>query len=242
MFQGSFEFPLSEFKRPHSFGCWSEGAGSIRSVPSNEILFEEGDPRVCLYRVEAGAVALYRRGNGDKAVIDFAFPGDLVGLGSLDTHICSARVFGETKLTCLPLESQSREVAANAKAQLKLQDALEREFEIRRAAHIEAGRQSPLVRVAAFLVSLSRTNRLEGRDPCVVDGSASFVADLLGLSVDALGAVLSELQHRGLVEPIPGGGLRIKNTVALEMVVDLPSQVIDRPTSIATGPRFTTHH
>lgn len=197
---------------------------------------------MCLYRVEAGAVALYRRGSGNKAVIDFAFPGDLVGLGSLDTHICSARAFGETKLTCLPLESQSREVAANAKAQLKLQDAIEREFEIRRAAHIEAGRQSPLVRVAAFLVSLSRTNRLEGRDPCVVDGAASFVADLLGLDVDALGAVLYELQQRGLVEPLPGGGLRIKDITALEMAVCVPGQGADRATSINAGRRFTTHH
>jgi Mn-dependent DtxR family transcriptional regulator len=65
---------------------------------------------------------------------------------------------------------------------------------------------------------------------------------LLGLNVNVLAAALSELQHRGLVEPVPRGGLRLKDVEALEKVVSQPREGGDGPTSITTRPRFTTRH
>ncbi len=199
----------------------NSAAFSVRFLGPNEILFETGDIKTCLYRVESGAVALHgQRWNGYHAVIDFAFPGDLVGLGFLDSHACCARAVAETKLTCLPLESQSRAIDGNTKAQQKLHEAIEREFEFHRALLVESCQQSSLKRVAAFLVSLSRMNGREGRDPWTVADAcpSGFVAELLGLDVESLAAHLAELEQRGLIEPCPHSGLRLKDVNALEEV------------------------
>jgi CRP/FNR family transcriptional regulator len=231
----------------------NSAAFSGRLLGPDEILFETGDIKTCLYRVESGAVALHeQRWNGYHAVIDFAFPGDLVGLGFLDSHACCARALAETKLTRLPLESQSRAIKDNAKAQQKLHEAIEREFEFRRALFVGSCQQSPLKRVAAFLVSLSRMNAREGRDPWMVADAcpSGFVAELLGLDVRSLAAHLAELERRGLIEPCPHSGLRLKDVNALEEVaradsVPVPldrreAQVLDRER--AAAPRKGKEH
>ena len=102
----------------------------------------------------------------------------------------------------------------------KQDEDIEREFEFRRACIVASGRQTPLVRVAAFLVSLSSINANEGRDPWVVTEtfSCGFVADYLGLSVEFLAAILVELERRGLIEPCLPAGLRLKDICALDEV------------------------
>lgn len=192
---------------------------AVKRLASNEVLFQVGDPRTCLYRVETGSLCIYEpRLNGGRTVIDFAFPGDLVGLGFLESHTCCARAVVETQLTCLPLEALQSVVEDNPKVQLKLDEAIEREFEFRRACLVKSDQQSPLERVAAFLVSLSRINAQEGRDPCVVAElcSCGFVADFLGLSVDSLAAILVKLEERGLIESCPPTGLRLRDISVLE--------------------------
>ncbi len=200
-------------------------SASVRILRPNEVLFREGEEKSCLYRVDSGVVALYeQRWNERGAVIDFAFEGDLVGLGFLTTHACRARALVETRLTCLPLEAQSSAIGNNPKSQLKLDEAVEREFEFRRASLVESGRQSPLKRVAAFLVGLSRINAHEGRDPWLVGEQcpSGFIADLLGLTVDALAAHLIELEECGLIEACPPAGLQLKDIAALEEVASQP--------------------
>ena len=105
-------------------------------------------------------------------------------------------------------------------AQAKQDEDIESEFEFRRGCLVASGRQTPLVRVAAFLASLSSVNANEGRDPWVVTEtfSCGFVADYLDLSVNSLAAVLVELEHRGLIEPCPPTGLRLKDICALDAV------------------------
>ena len=63
----------------------------VRNLVVNELLFGIGEPKSQLYVVETGALAVYEpRWNGHRAVIEFAFPGDLVGLG-LSEYACMQR-------------------------------------------------------------------------------------------------------------------------------------------------------
>jgi len=189
---------------------------STRILAPNEFLFRTGETKTCLYRVNSGAVCLYEQNRAEHPV-DFAFPGDLVGLGFLRTHACCARAVTKTEVTCLPLEALASAIANNPKAQAKLNDAVEREFESRRAALVEAGRSAPLERLAAFLVSLSRTNAHEGRDPTIIGESCPsvFAAGYLGLSIEDLTALLLELGRRELIEAY-SGGVRLRDIGELE--------------------------
>ena len=78
-------------------------AGEVRTLAAGEVLFREGDPRNYVYRVETGALCLFKlRADGSENVIEFAFPGDLVGIGYLDSHATGAQASIETQLSCLP--------------------------------------------------------------------------------------------------------------------------------------------
>lgn len=76
----------------------------------------------------------------------------------------------------------------------------------------------PLGRIAALLLSISQNNRYEGRDPHVLpDGLTSgFVADLLGLEIAELAALLVDLRRRGLVDTDQAAALTLKDIDGLE--------------------------
>ena len=123
----------------------------------------------------------------------------------------------------------------------KLNDAIEREFKSRRAALVEAGRSAPLERLAAFLVSLSRTNAHEGRDPTVIGESCPsvFAAGYLGLSIDDLTSLLLELERRELIKPY-SGGVRLRDVGELEKLASrtvVPVRKGHRRTTSTITPR-----
>jgi CRP/FNR family transcriptional regulator len=159
-----------------------------RVFAATEWLFRTGEAKTYLYRVNSGAVCLYEQKGAQPVGIGFAFPGDLVGLGFLDTHASCARAVTETEVTCLPLEALASAIGDDPEAQAKLNDANEREFEFLRDALAQAGREAPIERLAAFLVSVSRNSRHEGRDPTIVGNvyASGVVADLLEMTIEDL--------------------------------------------------------
>ena len=198
----------------------------VRTLVTGEDLFREGDPRAHVYRVETGAICVYEpRWNGHRAVVRFASPGDLVGLGFFEHHVNTARAMIETRVTCLPDASMKSLVAGNPKAEAELKQAIERELELCRNSLVESGRCDPVERVAVFLVALSQINKREGRDANVIDASwqCGIVADQLELSLDALARRLVEFERDGLIESCPSRGLRLKDLVTLEALAGEPA-------------------
>jgi hypothetical protein len=117
-------------------------------------------------------------------------------------------------------------VAGAPKAEAKLAQAIDREFELHRMSLVEAGRHNPIERVAALLVALSQVNRHEGRDPNVIAPSwhCGLVAEQMQLSIGDLAQILLDLEALGLIETfsVQGSmqGLRIKDYDKLEEVAD----------------------
>jgi CRP/FNR family transcriptional regulator, anaerobic regulatory protein len=194
-------------------------SAAVKALASNELLFSLGDPKTHFYAVKSGALAVYEpRWNGHRAIIEFAFPGDLVGLGFLQTHTCSARATIDTRVQCLPLSAQDHLFADDLRTQARLADAIEREIDFLRQSSVRFSQQNPLGRLAAFLLTLSRENEQEGRDPDVLMQPlhCGVVADFLALSIDRLGSLLVQLEARGMIAPAPPQGLRLTDVEALE--------------------------
>src|SRR5262247_3333612 len=77
---------------------------SLRRVEAKEFVFVEGDPLSHVYKVETGAIALFKvLADGRRQVMGFAYPGDLVGLGSSGEHAMNAQAIKPTRLRCLPV-------------------------------------------------------------------------------------------------------------------------------------------
>lgn len=113
-------------------------------------------------------------------------------------------------------------IAGDAWRQAREEDAGRTKFEPRNRSAVCNGSQTPLARVAAFLVVVSRNNTYEGRDANAVPDflSSGFVADLLGLSIDLLADVLRKLANLGVVQPSKVAGLLITDPAALERLAD----------------------
>ena len=201
----------------------------VQRLEHGEILFRTGDPKTRLYRVESGSLCVYEpQSDGHRAVIEFAFAGDFLGLGYLENHACSAWAMVETRVTCFPLSEEVRLVEGSPRAREALQRAIDRELEFVRDSLVSSGDQNPIERVAAFLVTLSRSNKYEGRDPNTITDSVKcgFVASCLTLSVESLGRALVELEKRGLIESCPRLGLRLKDLDGLEELAGLSGDVL----------------
>src|SRR5688572_20138679 len=77
---------------------------SIRRVEAKEFLFAEGDVISHVYRIETGAIALYKvLADGRRQVMGFAYPGDIIGLGVEVEHAMNAQAVKPTRVRCLPV-------------------------------------------------------------------------------------------------------------------------------------------
>jgi CRP/FNR family transcriptional regulator len=205
---------------PEADSCLS--GHDLRTLAAGEILFREGDARSHVFRVESGALCLFRTlPDGGQDVLEFAFPGDLVGLGYLDSHVAGAQATMVTSLSCLPRSEFDPGAEQSARTRSRLTAAIEREVTFLKEALVQRARPAPLRRVAALFVTLSRYNQYEGREPSVITDSlkCGAAAGHLGMSVDVLAQQLAELEARGLIEPHEKG-LRLLDIDALLRLAD----------------------
>lgn len=194
----------------------------LQNVATASILFKPGDERR-LYRVEQGAICHYIQwANGSHDVIEFAFPGDVIGLGNLRTHVSTAQAMVETIVSELEDADLDQALKSDHKLYLRLAAAGEREFEYLREKTLSGGKRTAVERLASYLVAISELAAREGRDPTFVSNeiSSGFVASRLQMDIDTLAATLVLLEKQGLVEPMPDGGLRLIDVSALETLAD----------------------
>jgi CRP/FNR family transcriptional regulator len=196
--------------------------GHVRRLGRGEPLFQAGEPRIQLYRVEHGALCHYVRwDDGHHEIIEFAFPGDIIGFGHLGAHTSTAQAVGKTIVS--PVSEAEFEQLLDSDGQLaaRYAAAADREFEYMRVRAIESSHGEPAKRVASFLTAIARMGTDEGRDANLVtdEFSSGAVAEHLNLSLDALAGVLRDLENRGMVAPAREG-LRITDLDALERFAD----------------------
>jgi CRP/FNR family transcriptional regulator, anaerobic regulatory protein len=195
------------------------GLRPVRSLARSEILFQTGDKRGKLYRVESGALCHYLRWeDGRREIVEFAFPGDIVGFGHLQSHVSTVQAMVET--TVSPVSQKEFDALLENDGQLAARFAAagDREFEYLREVTVKADPGKPVERVASFLSALSHMSDVEGRDPTLVadEITSGDVAEHLDLTMDTLVAALRELERRGMVVAAGNGRLQICDLPALE--------------------------
>lgn len=207
--------------------------GKVRRLTRDEILFESGDLKRNIYRVETGAVCIYRtRPDGITEIVEYALAGDLVGLGFLERHATHARASVNSSVRCFPLDAAEKLIAGDAHNKARFDEAVEREFIFRRESLVSASSPHPAIRLAAFLTAVSQRTGEEGGDPTFIDDTVNcgVIADFLGITIEDLALALTQLETCGLIETAPHHGLRLKDLAALKSVAD---DVVTAPARLA---------
>jgi CRP/FNR family transcriptional regulator, anaerobic regulatory protein len=199
--------------RPHphqsAMGCHSitdfeqsMAHASLRRVEVKEFLFVEGDAASHVYRIETGAMALYRvLTDGRRQIVGFALPGDIVGLGVEGAHVMNAQAVKPTRLRCLPMGALRQSAATDPALAFKLYQAVGRELAAARDLMLTTGQRSAMERVASFLISLSRRSERNGKDPASFElpMSRTDIGDFLGLTIETVSRTLSKFKSMGLL-------------------------------------------
>ncbi len=139
----------------------------VRTLAAGEVLFREGDARSHVFRVETGALCLYRSlPDGSQDVLEFAFPGDLVGLGYLDSHVSAAQATHDhvAQLPAARARSIRRSSRARARAS-RLTAAIEREVAFLKEALGPRARPEPAAARCGAVRDPVALQRLRGPRP-----------------------------------------------------------------------------
>ena len=196
----------------------SLGQASLRRVEAKELLFAEGDEITHVYRIETGAIALFRvLADGRRQVMGFGYPGDLIGLGMEEEHEMNAQAVKPTRVRCLPVSSVHQTAAKDPMLGFKLYQALARELAATRDLMLTTGHRSAVERVAGFLLAFSRRNERNGKDPSTIElpMTRTDIGDFLGLTIETVSRTFTKLKLLGLIE------LPLSNQVKLLDVEEL---------------------
>jgi len=177
--------------------------GTVRLVKTREHLYSAGEPRSHLYRIESGSICLYKiMPDGRRQVIDFAYAGDVIGLGTEAEHAVNAQALEPTRLKCFPVATLSRLAGRHPELGFTLYEAMSRELTAAQDHLFTIGQRSAAERVACFLVALSRRNQRRKQDPSilVLPMTRADIADFLGLTIETVSRMLTKLRLAKLIE------------------------------------------
>jgi CRP-like cAMP-binding protein len=217
------------------------GAGTLRIVDARDHVFLDGDRASHIYRVEVGHVCIYRMvHDGRRQVIDFAYPGDFIGLGALGTHAANAQATTKARIRCVPVAALHDVVRSDQRLGFELYEAMSRELLQARELLFTVSQRTAAERLAGFLLALSRRNERRGdhTGEIVLPMTRTDIADFLGLTIETVSRTFTKFRNDGLIDLEQCILVTISNTAALTAIAEGAVQVRSprRPLSLKHQP------
>lgn len=217
--------------RPKANFEQSVAGSSLRRVETKGFLFAEGDPVTHVFRVETGAIALYKvLADGRRQIMDFAYPSDFIGLGARGEHVMNAQAVKPTRLRCLPVGTLRQHASSDPMISFRLYEALAAELAASRDHTLTICRHTALERVVGFLLVCSRRNEQKRKDPRRIDLPMTRVdiGDFLDLTTETVSRTFTKLRTLRLIElPCPHQ-VKLVNIEELETLAAGEMKVVGR--------------
>jgi CRP/FNR family nitrogen fixation transcriptional regulator len=181
-----------------------ERIGMKLSYARNETVFSEGDEAAFSYRVLSGAIRLCKHlADGRRLIAGFVLPGEYCGLLHLDAHRFTAEAASDLVVIAYP----QRQVEAMGKTmpsmRKRLEDFLAQRLESMQEQVVMLGRQTAKERVVSFLLNLAQRAGVKQNERAEMAMSRQDIADHLGLTIETVCRMLSELKRARLIA-LPG--------------------------------------
>lgn len=173
-----------------------ERLGVRIAYSKDEEIFGQEEPADLIYQVVSGAVRTSRLlSDGRRQIGDFYYPGDIFGLESGSEHRFSAEALRDSVILIVKRSAlRGQDGAALERA---IWEATTRELERTQEHLLLLGRKTACEKVACFLMDVvARCGGHGGELPM----GRQDIADYLGLTIETVSRMLSQLQSTSMVE------------------------------------------
>lgn len=190
------------------------GAGVEISVKRGNMIFDEGDDALYIFKLVSGSVRLARvMEEGYRQICDFILPGNLLGFAADDVHEFSAQAIED----CVLVRFRRCDMAAL----LNEGGTFARDLQEMTASglfgayeHMLRLRQrSAKERILWFLKAMSRRSRTP--DVLHLPMSRCDIADYLGMAHETVSRVFTQLKKTGVIAEAAVNHIRILKPAAL---------------------------
>jgi CRP/FNR family transcriptional regulator len=195
----------------------------VRQLKAKEPLFAEGDSKSNVYKIESGAVLIYKILNdGFRQIVNFAFPGDYVGLEMSSLYTYDAQTIAPTRIRSIPAIALWRRAREDDAVAGEIYETLSREISDARDHFLTIGRLSATGRIATFLLALAKRNERKSLDAVNIQLPVrrSDIADFLCLSVETVSRSLTELKTARIISLRGWRQIKLADLDALERFAD----------------------
>ncbi len=176
-------------------------------------VYGQDEPVERLYRIVRGVVRTTRfTVDGRRQVGDFYYAGDIFGLEPGPDHRFAAEALSDCEITVVR-RSAVRAYAGDAELDRAILEATREEMERLQDHVVVLGRKSARERVACFLMSIA--NRQDD-DEIDLPMGRQDMADYLGLTIETVSRMLTQLQGDAIVEFPSTRRFQVRKWTALE--------------------------
>ncbi|WP_349359859.1 helix-turn-helix domain-containing protein [Stappia sp.] len=190
-----------------SLGLKQSQNAKFQRFSQHSVIFYEGDRAERVFELDEGIVMLYKLlPDGRRQVVEVLNPGTIFGAAAGDSYDCSAETLTPARISTY----DRREIDQSAPLQKHLTRCLISQMELMHDHAVLLGRKSAIERVATFLMRMVPDRSGEGcigpaeAEPdtheIVLTMTRQEIADYLGLTIETVSRVISELKRRGLIK------------------------------------------
>ncbi|CAN5587839.1 helix-turn-helix domain-containing protein [soil metagenome] len=172
--------------------------GAVLRFTAGEEIYAQEEDADLIYRVVSGAVRATRLlSDGRRQISDFYFPGDLFGLEIGLIHRAAAEALGDVEV--LVVKRRALKLLGEDGAQLERMtwQATGEHLERAQDHMLLLARKSACEKVACFLSDIAERCATAW---AVLPMTRQDIADYLGLTIETVSRMVTQLQQEGLVE------------------------------------------
>jgi CRP/FNR family nitrogen fixation transcriptional regulator len=178
-----------------------QSIGTKVRVARNQAIFSEGDASDHAYKVVSGVVRLCRHmADGRRQIVQFLFPSDFFNILGLGEHGFTAEAVSDVVLMSYPQRQLAKLADERISIQHRFMTLLSQRLNEIQCHLMMLGRESAKERVASFLIQLVERTGSEDDDLIDLPMGRQDIADYLGLRIETICRVFSEMKHEGLID------------------------------------------
>jgi CRP/FNR family nitrogen fixation transcriptional regulator len=191
----------AEAAAPHAQAISSDevfsAVGVAMTFSGGEEIYAQDDENDMVYQVQRGAVRASRLlGDGRRQIAGFYYPGDLFGLEAGLTHRASAEALCDSRILVAKRSALKHYGEAGERLERLIWRATGQELGRAQDHMMLLARKSAYERVAGFLSDVAKRQGAAWNELAM---SRQDIADHLGLTIETVSRMVTQLQADGLV-------------------------------------------